>query len=87
MNKKPYPSDLGQQEWDVVASWRRGVVASYLTLIKQDAPQREHSLREAFHALRWLARAGAPWQLLPHDFPPWSGVLPAVSTLERGRLF
>ena len=20
-----------------------------------------------------LARAGAPWQLLPHDFPPWSG--------------
>lgn len=62
-------------------------MASYLTLIKQDAPQREHSLREAFHALRWLARAGAPWQLLPHDFPPWSGVLPAVSTLERGRLF
>ena len=21
--------------------------------------------------MRWLARAGAPWRFLPHDFPPW----------------
>jgi transposase len=31
-------------------------------------------LREVFNALRWLARAGAPWRLLPHDFPPWQTV-------------
>ena len=66
MNKKPYPSDLSQQEWDFVAP--------YLTLMKEDAPQRAHSLREVFNALRWLARAGAPWRLLPHDFPPWPAV-------------
>ena len=54
MNKTPYPSDLSQQEWNFVAP--------YLTLMKEDAPQREHSLREVFNALRWLARAGARWR-------------------------
>lgn len=49
-------------------------MAPYLTLMKEDAPQREHSLRELFNALRWLARAGAPWRMLPHDFPPWHAV-------------
>ena len=66
MSRKPYPSDLSQEEWDFVAP--------YLTLMKEEAPQREHSLREVFNALRWLARAGAPWRLLPHDFPPWAAV-------------
>jgi transposase len=31
-------------------------------------------LREVFNALRWLARAGAPWRLLPNDLPPWYAV-------------
>lgn len=66
MSRKPYPSDLSQQEWDFVAP--------YLTLMKEDASQREHSLREVFNALRWLARAGAAWRLLPNDFPPWAAV-------------
>ncbi len=66
MRKKPYPSDLSDEEWQFVAP--------YLTLMRQDAPQREHSLRELFNALRWLARAGAPWRMLPHDFPPWAAV-------------
>ena len=58
-----YPSDVSDDEW--------AFVASYLCLMKEDAPQRAHSLREVFNALRWLARAGAPWRLLPHDFPSW----------------
>ncbi len=24
-----------------------------------------------FDALRWVVRAGAPWRMLPNDFPPW----------------
>lgn len=24
--------------------------------------------------MRWIARAGAPWRLIPHDFPPWHAV-------------
>jgi transposase len=58
-----YPSDVSDEEW--------AFVAPYLCLMREDAPQREHSLREVFNALRWMARAGAPWRLLPRDLPPW----------------
>lgn len=34
-------------------------------------PQREHSLREVFNALRWVVRTGASWRMMPHDLPPW----------------
>jgi transposase len=64
--RKPYPSDVTDEEW--------GFVASYLTLIAADAPQRRHDLREVFDALRWLVRTGAPWRYLPGDFPPWAAV-------------
>jgi len=63
MERKPYPSDVSDEEW--------ALVAPYLTLITEDAPQREHSLREVFNGLRWLVRAGAAWRLMPHDLPPW----------------
>ena len=46
-------------------------MAPYLTLMREDAPQREHSLREVFNGLRWLVRTGAAWRMLPHDLPPW----------------
>jgi transposase len=55
--RKPYPTDVSDDEW--------AFVAPYLTLMKQDAPQREHNLREVFNALRWLTRAGAGWRLMP----------------------
>jgi transposase len=66
MERKPYPSDVSDDEW--------ALVAPYLTLITEDAPQREHSLREVFNSLRWLVRAGAAWRLMPHDLPPWHTV-------------
>jgi transposase len=40
-------------------------------LINKNAPQRRYELREMFNAPRWIVRAGAPWRLLPNDFPPW----------------
>ncbi|MBB3003993.1 transposase [Paraburkholderia tropica] len=45
--------------------------APYLTLMNTDAPQRRYELREMSNALRWIVRAGAPWRMLPNDFPPW----------------
>jgi transposase len=39
-----------------------------------DAPQRTHPRREVFKGVRWVARAGAPWRLLPNDLPPWEAV-------------
>jgi transposase len=64
--RKPYPTDVSDEEW--------AFVAPYLTLMKPDAPQRDYDLREVFNALRWIVRAGAPWRLLPHEFPPWHTV-------------
>ncbi len=65
-NRKPYPSDVTAEEWTFVAP--------YLALVREDAPQRVHDLREVFDALRWILRAGAPWRMMPNDFPPWEAV-------------
>ena len=48
MARKPYPSDVTDGEW--------AFVAPYLTLMREDAPQREYSLREVFNGLRYLVR-------------------------------
>lgn len=63
MERKAYPTDVSDEEW--------AFVAPYLTLMTEDAPQREHSLREVFNGLRWLIRSGGAWRLMPHDLPPW----------------
>ena len=66
MTYKPYPSDVSDDEW--------AFVAPYLTLMREDAPQREHNLRDLFNAARWVARAGIAWRMMPHDLPPWAAV-------------
>jgi transposase len=65
-NRKAYPSDVSDEEW--------AFCAPYLTLMREDAPQREHSLRELFNGLRWFVRAGCPWRMMPNDLPPWAAV-------------
>ena len=65
-NRKPYPTDVNDEEW--------AFVAPYLALVRQDSPQRRHDLREVLDALRWIVRAGAPWRMMPNDFPPWEAV-------------
>lgn len=64
--RKPYPSDVSDEEW--------AFVAPYLSLMVEDAPQREYSLREVFNGLRWMVRTGAPWRMMPHDLPPWAAI-------------
>ena len=65
-SRRAYPSDVTDEEW--------AFAAPYLTLMKEDAPQREHRLREVFNALRWITRTGAQWRFLPNDLPPWAVV-------------
>lgn len=64
--RKPYPSDVSDEEWSLVVP--------YLTLMTQAAPQREHSLRELFNALRYVIRYGIAWRAMPNDLPPWAAV-------------
>jgi transposase len=65
-NRKPYPSDVSDEEW--------AFVAPYLALVREDAPQRNHDLREVLNGLRWVVRTGSPWRYMPHDLPPWEAV-------------
>jgi transposase len=63
LTRQAYPSDVSDEEW--------AFVLPYLTLCREDAPQRRYELREVFNAVRWMIRAGAPWRLMPNHFPPW----------------
>ena len=54
-------------------------VAPYLTLMSEDAPQREHPLQEVFNGLRYIVRRGGQpallgrpgWRFMPNDLPHW----------------
>ena len=50
MGRRSYPPDVTDEEW--------ALVAPYLTLMREDAPQREYPLREMFNALRYVVRTG-----------------------------
>jgi transposase len=65
-SRKPYPSDVSDEEW--------ALVAPYLTLLPEEAGQREHPLREVFNGLRYLVRYGVAWRAMPNDLPPWHAV-------------
>ena len=79
MSRTPYPSDVSDEEWNFVAP--------YLALLDEQAPQRRYSLREVFNALRWLARAGAAWRMLPNDLPPWAVVYQQFRRWEKAGCF
>lgn len=70
MSRKPYPSDLTDEQWQRVAP--------YLPRPKAGGPNggrpRTVDLREILCAICYVLRTGCAWRLLPHDFPPWSTV-------------
>ena len=64
--KRGYDSDVSDEE--------RAFCTPYLTLMKEDAPQREYSSRVIFDAMRHMIRAGCPWRMIPNGLPPWHTV-------------
>lgn len=77
--QKRYPSDTTDEEWEFVAS--------YLTLMREDSPQRHYPMRAVFDALRWMCRSGSPWRYLPRDFPPWEVVYQQTQRWIRAEVF
>jgi transposase len=75
-SRKPYPTDVTDEEW--------AFVAPYLALLPEAAGRRRYELREVFNALRWMVRAGAPWRLLPTNFPPWPAVYQQTQRWRSG---
>ncbi len=66
VKQRAYPSDVKDDEW--------AFVVPYLTLMKEDAPQREYALRDIFNGLRYVVRTGVTWRMVPHDLPPWEAI-------------
>ncbi|MGD0464381.1 MAG: IS5 family transposase, partial [Tepidisphaeraceae bacterium] len=79
MARKPYPSDVTDDEW--------AFVAPYVTLMREDAPQRQHDLREVFNGLRWIVRTGSPWRYMANDLPPWEAVCQQGQRWIRAGIF
>ena len=79
MERKAYPTDVSDAEWTLVAP--------YLTLMTEDAPQRDFPLREVFNGLRWIIRSGSSWRLMPHDLPPWHVVYQQTQRWIKAKVF
>jgi transposase len=79
MERKAYPSDVSDAEW--------ALVAPYLTLMTEDAPQRDYPLREVFNGLRWMARGGSSWRMMPHDLPPYYVVYQQMRRWLKAEVF
>ena len=61
-----YPSDLSDQEWELIAHHfepkdRRG--SGHI-----------HSKKRVVDAILYVVKGGIGWRMLPHDFPPWKTV-------------
>lgn len=79
MNRKAYPSDITDDEWSFITP--------YLTLMREDAPQREYPLREVFNGTRWMVRTGASWRMMPHDLPPWPTIYQQMQRWIKADVF
>src|SRR6202035_4018988 len=66
MNRKPYPSDLTDAQWQLLEP--------LLPPARPGSRPRKTNLREAVNAIFYLNREGCTWRALPHDFPPWRTV-------------
>lgn len=74
-----YPSDVTDEEW--------AFLAPYLALCKEDAQQRDYSLRAVFNGLRYIVRTGGQWRYMPNDLPPWPVVYQQTQRWIRARCF
>jgi transposase len=78
--RRPYRTDLSDARWaliePILVEWRSRRAG--LGIVKL-----QHELREITNAILYINRTGAPWDLLPHDFPPHQTVYGYYSTWEK----
>jgi putative transposase len=67
-NRRSYPSDLTDEEWDIIVDMIP--VPFWLPTLQEPL----HHPREMLDAMRYRTRTGCAWRSLPHDFPPWQTV-------------
>ena len=63
MERKPYPGDLTDAQWRLIAP--------LIPDAKPGGRPRKYEMRGVVNALLYLNREGRSWRALPHDFPHW----------------
>lgn len=66
MPRRPYPSDLSDAQWRVLEP--------LIPPPKPGGRPRSADMRAVVDAILYVARNGATWRALPHDYPPWRTV-------------
>ena len=68
MTDKKYPSDLTDEEWEIVKEILHDEEKSVL-----GRPMKVE-LRRVCDAINYINKTGCQWAYLPHDFPPYTTV-------------
>jgi transposase len=64
--RRGYPTDLTDEEWERIRP--------FLPKPAKRGRKPKVDLREVLNAIRYMARAGVGWRMLPRDLPPWQTV-------------
>ena len=64
MNRKPYPSDLTDAQWEELAP--------LIPPAKPGGHPRTVNMREVINSILYVLRSGCTWRMMPHDLLPWS---------------
>ena len=62
MERKPYPSDLSDAEWQIIKP--------LIPPAKPGGRPRKTDIREVLNGIFYELRSGCAWRMLPHDLPP-----------------
>ena len=66
MERRSYATDLSDEEW--------AIVEPYVPAPMKGGRPPKWSRREILNAILYVLKTGCPWNLVPHDFPPYSTV-------------
>jgi putative transposase len=64
--RKAYPSDLTDAEWEILAP--------FIPEVSEEATVPTVARREIVNGILYVLRSGCPWRLMPHDLPAWGTV-------------
>ena len=66
MERKTYPSDLTDKQWELLKP--------HIPAPKAGGRPASHDRREIVNGILYVLRTGCGWEYLPHDLPPWKTV-------------
>jgi transposase len=63
MERKRYPSDLSDEQWEILKE--------YIPEPASGGRPAEYQRREIVNGVLYVLRTGCGWEYLPHDLPGW----------------